>query len=322
MARANDFAQPMNTVLVMGKSSCDPTVLLRKPCDIIAHLQLVAVPCPALSPCWQAPCASDVHRKIVCLTIKCWSLVSCAALCHRGQALVNGEATRSPSGPVTPSTTVANNATSGFESLMLPCIAARRCYQETGLPGGFAQDFIATWQSRAQPVAQTWAAAQEQWVGALRNFEGTLVVCCGCTCVSVVTTATACCTAQGSPQTSRSRTWSRPWPSSFGFRPWAHPRMDVCGGPWYHGGGGVDKGVSTVCEAFVNHRNTPDFMRLTASTLRSRGASSPSRALCQKSSPACLPHPPRGPSNVMSHAAALHRAWHTHPIPGGAGLDR
>lgn len=47
-----------------------------------------------------------------------------------------------------------------------------RCWQKTGLEGNFVQDFVATWEARAKPVANTWAAAHEQWIKSITNFEG------------------------------------------------------------------------------------------------------------------------------------------------------
>lgn len=55
-----------------------------------------------------------------------------------------------------------------------------RCWQETGLDGNFAQDFVATWESRSKPVAKTWAAVQDQWLNSIANFEGKKEACVGC----------------------------------------------------------------------------------------------------------------------------------------------
>lgn len=56
--------------------------------------------------------------------------------------------------------------------LTLFLVMAARCWQQTGLEGNFAQDFVASWEARAKPVASAWAATQEQWLQALIKFEG------------------------------------------------------------------------------------------------------------------------------------------------------
>eukprot|EP00775_Hariotina_reticulata_P012807 gene12807-12935_t len=45
------------------------------------------------------------------------------------------------------------------------------CWQNTGLRGSFALDFVNEWNARAGPVAAGWAAAQEEWIGAVARFE-------------------------------------------------------------------------------------------------------------------------------------------------------
>lgn len=52
------------------------------------------------------------------------------------------------------------------------------CWENTGLRGNFALDFVNEWNARAGPVAAGWAAAQEQWIGAVARFEGRLCRSC------------------------------------------------------------------------------------------------------------------------------------------------
>jgi len=46
------------------------------------------------------------------------------------------------------------------------------CWQNTGLRGTFALDFVNEWNARAGPLAAGWTAAQEEWIAAVARFEG------------------------------------------------------------------------------------------------------------------------------------------------------
>jgi hypothetical protein len=49
--------------------------------------------------------------------------------------------------------------------------ACHRCWQETGLQGNFAQDFVKSWEDKSRPVMESYAKAQDQWLSALKNMK-------------------------------------------------------------------------------------------------------------------------------------------------------